>query len=410
MSGHRVVITGVGLTSPIGNSFDAVSRALREGTSGVRTVPSLGEIAGMKTRLGAPVEVDLSRLPKKRTRTMGRVALLSTWATQEAIADAGVDPELLSSGSVGLAYGSTGGASTAVEDFAKKLFVNRSLEGIQSATYLKFMSHTCAANLAQYFAIRGRVLTTCSACVSSSQAIGYGYEAVKHGFQDVMICGGAEELDVVHAAIFDLMFATSSGYNDRPAESPRPFDVDRDGLVVGEGAGTVVLERYDRARARGAKIYGEILGFGTNCDGLHMTAPSEDGMAKVVQLALADAAISPDQLDYVNAHATATDLGDVCESRATLRVLGSSVPIASTKGFTGHTLGACGVLESVFCLAMLRDGFLAPNRNLILPHPDCAPLNFVTGPARDTRPRVVMNNNFAFAGLNTSLIFKAVQV
>jgi 3-oxoacyl-[acyl-carrier-protein] synthase II len=214
-------------------------------------------------------------------------------------------------------------------------------------------------------------------------------------------------MDVVHAGIFDLMFATSSKYNDRPEESPRPFDADRDGLVVGEGAATLVLERYERARARGATIYAEVVGFATNCDGLHMTAPSEEGMVRVIEGALASAGLDAGQIDYVNAHATATDLGDACESRAVHRVLGPKVPVSSTKGFTGHTLGACGAIESVFCLAMLRDGFLAPNRNLARPHPECAPLAYVVGDARPARPRIVMNNNFAFAGLNTSLVFRA---
>lgn len=408
MAGQRVVITGLGLTSPIGNSIDEVSRGLREDRSGVRVVPHFGDVQGMQTRLGAPAEVDLSVFQKKRTRTMGRVALLSTWATQKAIEDAGLDAELLSSGKVGLAYGSTGGTSAAVEDFVRKLYIEKSLGAIQSATYLKFMSHTCAANVAQYFAIRGRVITTCSACVSSSQAIGYGYEAVKHGLQEVMICGGAEEMDVVHAAIFDLMYATSTKYNDRPAQSPRPFDADRDGLVVGEGAGTLVLESYDRARARGARIYAEVLGFATNCDGLHMTAPSEDGMAKVIEGALADARVNAAEIDYVNAHATATDLGDVCESRAIQRVLGTGVPVSSTKGFTGHTLGACGAIETIFCLAMMRDGFLAPNKNLEKPHEAVARLPYVIGPAREAKPRTIMNNNFAFGGLNTSLLFRSM--
>jgi 3-oxoacyl-[acyl-carrier-protein] synthase II len=405
---HRVVITGVGLTSPIGNSMDEVSRALVEDRAGIRAIPAFAEIAGMKTRLGAPVEVDLSVLPKKRTRTMGRVALLSTWATERAVADAGLGAETLSSGEVGLAYGSTGGASAAVEDYVRKLLIGRSLDGIQASTYLKFMSHTAAANLAQYFAIRGRVITTCSACVSASQAIGYAYETVRGGQQELMICGGAEEMGVVHAAVFDVAFATSSKYNDRPAETPRPFDADRDGLVVGEGAGTLVLERLERAQARGARIYGEIVGFATNCDGLHMTAPSEDGMARVMRAALADAGLSPDRVDYVNAHATGTDIGDACESKAVHEALGDRVPISSTKGFTGHTLGACGVIETVFCLAMMRDGFLAPNRNLRRPHPDCAPLDYIIGAPRRSGPRIAMNNNFAFAGLNTSLILAAV--
>lgn len=408
MEEKRVVVTGIGITSPIGNSLDEVSRGLREDRSGVRVVPAFGKVEGMRTRLGAPAEVDLSALPKKRVRTMGRVAQLSTWATHRALEDAGLDQELLSSGRIGLAYGSTGGSSAAIEDFVRKLFIEKQLNAIQSATYLKFMSHTCAANLAQYFAIRGRVLTTCSACVSSSQAIGYAYETVKYGIQDAMIAGGAEEMDVVHAAVFDLMFATSAKYNDRPAISPRPFDADRDGLVVGEGAGTLILESLDHAKARGARIYGEIVGFASNCDGYHMTAPSEDGMAAVVERSLADARLDKSDIGYVNAHATATEIGDLCESRAIMRTLGGEVPVSSTKGFTGHTLGACGAIESIFCLAMLRGGFIAPTKNLERVHPEIAPLNILSGSPREARPRYVMNNNFAFAGLNTSLIFTPV--
>lgn len=408
MAENRVVITGVGLTSPIGNSIDEVSQSLRGGRSGVRVMPHFGDYSGMKTRVAAPVDVKLDGLPKKRTRTMGRVALLSTWATEQAIADAGLETEYVRSDKVGLAYGSTGPSSGAVEDYVRKLMVNRTVDGIQSATYPKLMSHTCAANLAVYFGIRGRVITTCAACVSSSQAIGYGYETVRQGVQETMICGGAEELDAVHVTVFDVMFATSTRYNERPDETPRPFDADRDGLVVGEGAGTVILENYERARARGARIYAEVIGFGTNCDGYHMTAPTADGMSRALSLCLESARIAPSEIDYVNAHATATDIGDVCESQATQRVIGETVPVSSTKGFTGHTLGACGAIETVFCLAMLRDRFLAPNRNLARVHPDCARLNYVVGPAREAAPRTIMNNNFAFGGLNTSLLFRSV--
>lgn len=408
MAENRVVITGLGVVSPIGNSLDAVSQSLRNDRSGVRTLPQFAEYSGMKTRVAAPAVAELERLPKKRTRTMGRVALLSTWATEAAVADAGLDAQYLSSGKVGLAYGSTGPSSGAVEDYVRRLLVNKSLDGIQSATYPKLMSHTCAANLAVYFAIRGRIISTCAACVSSSQAIGYAFETVRSGVHEAMLCGGAEELDVVHAAVFDVMFATSTKYNDRPAETPRPFDVDRDGLVVGEGAGTLVLESYERAKARGARIYAEIVGFGTNCDGYHMTAPTSDGMAGAISLCLESARISPGEIDYVNAHATATDIGDVCESQATGRVLGTAVPVSSTKGFTGHTLGACGAIESVFCLAMMRDRFLAPNKNLTTVHPDCAPLSYIVGPARDANPRTIMSNNFAFGGVNTSLLFRAI--
>lgn len=409
MSTHRVVITGVGLTSPIGDSLDEVSKSLREDRSGVVRMEGWDQLAGFNTRLGAVCNTDLSVLPKKRTRTMGRVALLSTWATGKAIEDAGLTQEILSSSRTGVAYGSTSGSMPATEEFVRKLAVEKTVNGIQSAAYLRLMTHTAPANLAAYFQIRGRVVTTCSACVSSSQGIVYGYEAVKYGLQDAMVCGGAEEMHITNAAVFDIMFATSRGFNDTPRLTPRPFDVRRDGLVVGEGAGTLVLESLEHAQKRGARIYAEIVGAATNCDGYHMTAPSDEGMTRVMQESLKDAQLPPDKVDYVNAHATATDIGDVCESTAVSRVLGTKVPISSTKGFTGHTLGACGAIEAGFCLAMFRDGFLAPNKNLEKVDPKIPALDFVMGAPRQAKPNVIMTNNFAFAGINTSIILKRMS-
>jgi 3-oxoacyl-[acyl-carrier-protein] synthase II len=223
-----------------------------------------------------------------------------------------------------------------------------------------------------------------------------------------MICGGAEELHFTHAGVFDIMYATSTSYNDRPDSSPRPFDTNRDGLVIGEGAGTVILESYDRAKARGAKIYAEIAGYGTNCDGKHMTNPSAAGMAGAMKLCLKDAGIAVDSIDYVNAHGTATELGDIAESAATLQVLGDRVPFSSTKSHVGHTLGACGSLEVAFCLAMMRDGFLPPTRNLDEIDPRCAPLNYLRGDCREAKPKTIMSNNFAFGGINTSLLLRSV--
>ena len=408
MNGARVVITGLGLASPIGNTPDAVAAALREGRHGISNQKPWDAYGNLATRLAAPaVEIDFSGYPRKKIRTMGRVALLSAYASDAAVADAGLTPEELSSGKLGLAYGSTHGSSSELEQFTRSLFKENSLKGLPSTSYLKFMSHTCAANLAMYYGIRGRIITTCSACVSSSQAIGYGYEAIKFGIQDTMICGGAEELHFTHAGVFDIMYATSTRFNDRPEASPRPFDLQRDGLVIGEGAGTVVLESYDRARARGAKIYAEVLGYGTNCDGVHMTNPSWEGMAAAMRLCLDDARVAPGEIDYVNAHGTATELGDIAESRATLEVLGRNVPISSTKSYTGHTLGACGSIEVAFCLMMMRDRFLPKNRNLEEVDPRCAPLSYLRETV-DARPKLIMTNNFAFGGINTSLLLRAV--
>ena len=407
--GHRVVVTGIGLASPIGNSLDAVSAALREGRHGIGAKPEWAQYGSLTTRLAAEVkDLDFSSYPRKKIRTMGRVALLATYATAKAIAESGLTEDDLRGGRVGLAHGSTHGSSAALEQFCRALFKNNSLESLAGSAYLKFMSHTTLANLAQYFHIRGRAVSTCAACVSGSMAIGVSYELIKHGTQDAMIAGGAEEMHFTHAGVFDIMYATSTGFNEHPEQSPRPFDERRDGLVIGEGAGTLVLENYERARKRGAHIYAEVLGYGSNCDGSHVTSPSAEGMADAMRLALADAGLSRDEIQYVNAHATATLLGDVAESAATLEVLGPDVPVSSTKGNTGHTLGACGAIEAAFCIAAMRDGFLPPSKNLDKVDPKCAPLNYVIGAAREAKLDTVLTNNFAFGGINTSLVLRKV--
>ncbi len=407
MTRPRVVITGIGLTSPIGETLDAVSAALREGRHGIAPQPEWARVAGLETRLGAAVSApDPASYPRKKVRSMGRVGLLALTATERCLADAGLDRALLAGGRVGLAYGSTHGSSEAMEVFTRDLFSTYSLAGLQGTGYLKFMSHTCAANLAQYYGVRGRVVPTCAACVSGSLAIGTGYELVRAGTQDAVLCGGAEELHFVHAAVFDMLYATSRKYNDRPDESPRPFDAARDGLVIGEGAGTLLLERYEHALARGAKVYAEVIGYGSNCDGTHVTSPSADGMADVMRLALDDAGITAREVGYVNAHATATEVGDVAEAEATRRVFGDAVPVSSTKGHTGHTLGACGALEAAFCVAVMRDEFLPATRNLTRVGEGCDGLDHVLGSARAARVDVAMSNNFAFGGVNTSLVLR----
>jgi 3-oxoacyl-[acyl-carrier-protein] synthase II len=290
----------------------------------------------------------------------------------------------------------------------RRAFLEDSFEGVQSSAYFKFMSHTTAANLAIAFGVRGRVLPTCSACTSGSQGIGQAYEAIRHGQQDVMLCGGAEELHEIHAATFDLMYATSTRYNDRPELSPRPYDVARDGMVVGEGAATLVLESHEHAVARGAPLLAEVVGYGTSCDGLHAAAPSVEGMAGALSLALEDARVSPDRIDWVNGHGTATELGDIAETIATSRVLGEAVPLSSLKGLTGHTLGACGAIESVACILALAEGFIPGTRNLDEVDPRCGVLDYVREP-RPAKLETVMNNNFAFGGINTSLVFASVQ-
>lgn len=405
---RRVVITGLGVTSPIGNDLDASVEALREGRSGISVKPEWEEIGHLDTRLAGEVTgLELrGRYSRKKVRGMGRVALLGVYATEQALEAAGLGSSDVSSPRVGLAHGSTHGSSSALIDFVTPLLANKSFAGIPSSSYLKFMSHTTAANLALFYEIRGRIIPTSAACVSSSLAVGYGYEAIRGGAQDVMICGGSEELHWIPAGVFDIMMATSQRFNDQPEASPRPFDAARDGLVIGEGAATVILESLDHARARGAPIMAEVVGFGTNCDGSHLTAPSVEGMEGAMEQALADAGLEPADIQYVNAHATATEVGDIAESQATGRVLGAQVPTSSTKSFTGHTLGACGALEVAFCVGMMKEGFAAPTRNLEVVDERCAELDYVRGGARPMDLELVMTNNFAFGGINTSLVLR----
>jgi 3-oxoacyl-[acyl-carrier-protein] synthase II len=402
---RRVVVTGIGIVSPLGCDLDEAARRLRANESGVVAMPAWDRIGHFAPRVAAPAIVPRPlELSHKAARTMGRVAQLATVATAVAVRDAGLTADELTDGTVGLAYGSTHGSSQANEDWVRKLVASNSFLGMTSTTYLKFMSHTTAANLAIHFGIRGRVLCTSAACVSATQAIGQGFETIGAGLADVMVCGGAEELHFSHAAVFDMLHAASKTFNDTPAVTPRPFDQRRDGLVVGEGAGTIVLEDYARATRLGKTIYAEILGFGTNCDGTHVTNPSADGMRGAMELALGSAGIGPEAIDYVNAHATGTMIGDIAESRATHALLGGRVPVSSLKGHLGHTLGACGGIELALSIEMLRGGWIAPTRNLEVVDDQCAPLDYVMGEPRAARLDRILCNKFAFGGINTSLV------
>jgi len=404
---RRVVVTGMAGLSPLGNDWPTVRAGLLAGRSGVRVMPEWDKYDGLDTRLGAPVP-DFSvpgHYPRKKVRSMGRVALMATRATELALADAGLaGSPVVTDGTTGIAYGSTSGSPPAMEIYAEAFYTKHSLKGIAGTDYLQFMSHTCAANLAQFFGITGRVVPTCSACTAGSQGIGYAYEAIVGGRQTVMVAGGAEELHAVNAAVFDIMFATSKR-NHEPERTPRPFDRERDGLVVGEGAGTLVLEELEHARARGARVYAEVAGFGTNGDGTHITNPDVRGMQTVMELALRDAGLAPADVGYVNAHGTATEAGDIAESLATHRVFGARAPISSLKSYLGHTLGAGGALEAWMTVMMLREDWFAPTLNLEDPDPRCAPLDYLRGEPRPLRVQHVMSNNFAFGGVNTSLIF-----
>jgi len=351
---------------------------------------------------------DYKSIPRQDRRAMGRVALMAAKTMQDAIADAGLSPEVVSHPRTGIAFGSTMGADEVTFEYITEIANNKSFRGQNSMDFLKIMSHTVAANMAAMFNIRGRNLPTCSACTSSSMAIGAGYESIRFGKCDVMFVGGSEGGHVLNAGVFEIMGATSTRYNETPEASARPFDAARDGLVTAEGAGTLVLESYEHAVARGAKIYAEVIGYATSCDGEHITTPSREGMEQVMRLALEDAQLAPDAVDYINAHATSTPKGDIAESHATYAVFGDKTPISSTKGYMGHLLGGCGAVESAIALIVLQKGFLPANMNLEQVDEACAPLDYIRE-HRYGKAAIVMNNNFAFGGINTSLIFKKME-
>ncbi|MBT0568758.1 beta-ketoacyl-ACP synthase [Curvibacter sp. CHRR-16] len=404
---RRVVVTGMAGITALGQEWSAIRTRLQQGRNAVRRMPEWDYVEALHTRLGAPVDdfVVPAHYPRKTVRSMGRVSLLAVRASEMALQHAGLlGDERIADGRMGVAYGSSAGSMEPVKAFGHML-ENGSMQGVSSTSYIQMMGHTTAVNIGLYFGLQGRVIPTSSACTSGSQGIGYAYEAIRFGRQRMMLAGGAEELSAPSAAVFDTLFATSTR-NEEPALTPRPFDAGRDGLVVGEGAASLVLEDYEHARERGASILAEVVGFACNSDGRHVTQPEASTMAYAMRAALADAGLSAHDIDYVSAHGTATDRGDVAESHATHAVLGDGVPISSMKSYLGHTLGACGAIEAWWTIAMMRDGWFAPTINLHTPDPACAPLRHLLPEGLALQAQHVMSNNFAFGGINTSLIFK----
>ncbi|EGQ8053399.1 beta-ketoacyl-ACP synthase [Vibrio alginolyticus] len=403
---HRVVVTGMSGVTALGNDWQSVEPKLRDCQNATQYMPSYEQYDGLNTKLAAPI-LDFE-LPKhykrKQVRGMGRVSKLATVATENALSQAGlIGNDVLTNGQTGIAYGSSTGSTDAIGAFGVMLN-EKTTKAITATTYVQMMPHTTAVNVGLFFGLKGRVIPTSSACTSGSQAIGYAYEAIKHGYQTVMVAGGAEELCPTESAVFDTLFATSLK-NEDPKSTPRPYDSDRDGLVIGEGAGTLVLEEYEHAVARGAKIYAEIIGFASNCDAAHVTQPQMETMQICMEMALQNAGIPAEKIDYVSAHGTATDRGDIAESNATANALGK-VPISSLKSYFGHTLGACGAIEAWLGLEMMHTGWFNPTLNLKNLDEQCGDLDYIAGQGRELDVKYLMSNNFAFGGINTSIIFK----
>ncbi|CAG9240704.1 MULTISPECIES: beta-ketoacyl-ACP synthase [Burkholderia] len=403
----RVVVTGMGGVTAFGQSWPEIEARLRDGRNAVRRMPEWDCYEALHTRLACPLPAfELpGTYPRKKTRSMGPVSMYAVRASELALADAGLtDDPSIRDGRMGVAYGSSSGSVEPIRAFGTMIETG-SMRDVTSNSYVQMMPHTTAVNVSLFWDLKGRIVPTSSACASGSQAIGYAYEAIATGKQTLMLAGGAEELSGPAVAVFDTLYATSTR-NDNANLTPRPFDADRDGLVVGEGAATLVLEEYEHAIARGATIHAEIVGFGCNSDGAHITQPTAETMAVAMRLALGDAGLDADAIGYVNAHGTSTDRGDVAESHATASVFGERMPISSLKSYVGHTLGACGALEAWWTIEMMKRNWYAPTLNLETVDPACAPLDYIVGDARRIDVEFAMSNNFAFGGINTSLIFR----
>lgn len=402
----RVVITGIGVVSPFGRGIENMMNSLLAGKSGVVQVPGLSEITGMRTRVAAlATGVDPMEIPRKFRRSMSSMSIFATLASLDAAAMAGLTEAHLSNGRLGVSIGSTIGSPQTMQDFFRDFGIDNSLERMKSTLFFHIMNHSCASNVAQMLGVTGRILAPSAACSTSCHAVGYAAEMIGMGKQDFMLCGGADEFHPLTSGTFDIMNAASTAFNDSPTSTPRPFDLDRDGIVCGEGSGVLLLESLESAIGRNATILAEILGFATNSDPGSIANPNSSCIANCMRLALDDAEVKPEQIDYVNAHATATEQGDIAECEAISSIFGNTTPVSSLKGHLGHAMAASGTLELAACIEMLRHGLLIPTLNLEHVDPLCANVQHLHGVTK--RPvTTVIKNNFALGGVNSSIILR----
>jgi 3-oxoacyl-[acyl-carrier-protein] synthase-1 len=399
---RRVAIVGMGIVSAIGNNTKEVLASLQQGRSGIELIPARKEL-GFRSALGGRIK-NLSALdvPKRNLRQMGRGSHLAVQAAQQALEDASLEPRALRSGRVGIVMGNVGNA----EDIYRqcRMFYDKTMR-LGGTAMQKAMTDSVSANLSVLLGTQGYTLTISAACATGAATVGFSSQLIRWGLQDLCICGGTQEDGWEGVCHFDALQAFSRR-EDEPTKASRPFDKYRDGLVPSAGAGVVILEELDHARNRGARIYAELLGFAMNSDGYDMTIPSGQGSQRCMQLALEDAGIAPEQVDYINAHASSTPVGDVVEARAIATVFGKGPLVSSTKSMTGHELGAAGSNELIYCLVMMQHNFIAPNINIEEIDPQCEGINLVANQAREARIDVVASNSFGFGGVNTCIVLK----
>jgi len=402
----KVVITGLGCISALGNNVDSLIVGFDNGISAVKKIDDWSKYKGLQSLVGAPAFLEnVKNIPRKKRRSMGRMSIMATQASQEALKDAEIDEISVSSDRVGCIIGSTMGGAEAMTETFETMLPDRDLTLLTSMKFFQCVSHTAAMNVAQFFGIKGNVMATSAACASSLQALGVGVDLIRAGKQDVVLCGGAEELHPTVTGSFDILFATSTHFNDKPSETPRPFDAKRDGLVCGEGCGIIVIEEYEHALARGAKIYAEIIGHNTCGSGIHVSQSNHNAMIQCLNSALNEAEISPSDVDYVCAHATATIQGDAEEVKAIKELFGENIPVSSLKGYIGHTLGASGSIELIVALYMMKNGIIYPTLNLENVADDCKGIYHVKKLLKKDI-NIFVKNCFAFGGINATLICK----
>ncbi len=406
---RRVVITGCSAITPIGYDKATIIDSLRQGRSGVKPLRDDGLLTNhIHSRVFGTVDYPIEYGFKRHfTKTMGPVAYYACQVAKDVLQQSGLSQDVITSGRLGVAFGSTHGSPTVQREIYKTFFhdIETKFSSIGAVDYLRSMVHTTAVNITRMFGITGRVIASSTACTTSSQAIGYGYEMVKYGMQDAMLCGGADEYDTTTVAVFDNLLACSVNYNATPHCTPRPFDTGRDGLVVGEGGGAVLLEEYESAKKRGAHILGEIIGFSCNNNGGDLILPNLEGITTTLRLALKDAAIGPEAVDFISAHATATKMGDVIEAQAIAAVYGDKPLVTGLKSYMGHTMGTCGVIELILTTYMMEQGFIAPTLNLENVDERCSMLRHARE-LTEVKTTIAAIQNFAFGGVNTCLLVK----
>jgi len=402
---RRVVVTGMGIVSSIGNNTNEVLASLREARSGISAAPEYAEL-GFRCQVHAAPQIDWeSMVDRRAARFLAQGTAYGHIAMEQAIADAGLEEAEVSNERTGLIVGA-GGPSTKVIVEAAATARERGPKRVGPFAVPKAMSSGASATLATWFKIRGLNFSISSACATSAHCIGSGYEQILMGKQDVVFAGGVEELDWTLSVMFDAMGAMSSNFNATPAVASRAYDKDRDGFVIAGGAGVVVLEEYEHAKARGAKIYGEIIGYAANSDGYDMVAPSGEGAARCMNIAMST--IGGRAIDYLNPHGTSTPVGDIKEMEAVRAVFGDKAPlISSTKSLTGHSLGAAGAQEAIYSLLMLNNGFVAESAHIENLDPAFADLPIVRK-REDKQLETVMSNSFGFGGTNGCLVMARV--